>query len=115
MSFEPHDCECPKCGSTYYKTESWKRVCLDCYIDKKRAEEGLPPKDRTKSKAKYGNQSGFNSDDFFNQFKRPPPPPSGSGLDKEMVRRLLQLCHPDKHNGSVASTKATQWLLGLKL
>lgn len=32
-------------------------------------------------------------------------------LDKSMVRRLLQLCHPDKHENSNASTKATQWLL----
>ena len=30
---------------------------------------------------------------------------------KEMTRTLLQLCHPDKHNGSDASNRATQWLL----
>lgn len=32
------------------------------------------------------------------------------GFD-EMIRTLIQLCHPDKHNGSPAATKATQWLL----
>lgn len=32
-------------------------------------------------------------------------------IEPEMIRRLLQLCHPDKHNNSEASIKATQWLL----
>lgn len=31
-----------------------------------------------------------------------------------MLRRLIQLCHPDKHKGSENSQKATQFLLGLK-
>lgn len=29
----------------------------------------------------------------------------------EVWRRLVQLCHPDKHNGSKASTEATRWLM----
>jgi hypothetical protein len=37
-----------------------------------------------------------------------------SGLSKQDIRLLLQLCHPDKHNGSAASEKATQLLLGLR-
>jgi hypothetical protein len=36
---------------------------------------------------------------------------SGRILDTTRVRQLLQLCHPDKHGGSQASTQATQWLL----
>lgn len=28
-----------------------------------------------------------------------------------MVPTLIQLCHPDKHNNSEGSNKATQWLL----
>lgn len=39
---------------------------------------------------------------------------AGGGLDPEMVRRLLQLCHPDKHADSMASRAATQFLLGMK-
>jgi hypothetical protein len=37
-----------------------------------------------------------------------------SGLSKLDIRLLLQLCHPDKHQGSAASEKATQLLLGLR-
>jgi hypothetical protein len=35
---------------------------------------------------------------------------SAAGMDKVMVRRLIQLVHPDKHGNSEASNKATQWL-----
>jgi hypothetical protein len=37
-----------------------------------------------------------------------------SGFSELDIRLLLQLCHPDKHNGSAASEKATQLLLGLR-
>ena len=35
-------------------------------------------------------------------------------FDKEMLRRLLQLCHPDRHNNSEASQIATRFLIDLK-
>jgi hypothetical protein len=123
--FTPKNSECPACGATYWKETAWKRVCLDCYIDTKRAEEGQPPRDRTKAKTKA--ESEYDPDDFwkkFNQqhqqrqqYKPPPQQPrygASAGIETEMLRRLIQLCHPDKHNGSVASTTATQWLLKQK-
>lgn len=36
---------------------------------------------------------------------------SVSSLSRDIWRRLVQLCHPDKHNGSKASTEATRWLM----
>jgi len=40
---------------------------------------------------------------------------AGSGiLPADMLQRLILLCHPDKHGGSEAATKATVWLLGLR-
>lgn len=32
-------------------------------------------------------------------------------IPKDQLRRLIQLCHPDKHNGSQAAQTATEWLL----
>jgi hypothetical protein len=32
-----------------------------------------------------------------------------------MLRRLIQLCHPDKHGGSAIATEATSWLLKQRL
>lgn len=30
------------------------------------------------------------------------------------LRLLIQLCHPDKHGGSEAATRATRWLLSVR-
>lgn len=38
-------------------------------------------------------------------------PRLAGGLSQDIWRRLVQLCHPDKHNGSKASTEATRWLM----
>jgi hypothetical protein len=35
-------------------------------------------------------------------------------LDAEDVRRLIMLCHPDKHDGKQSATEMTQKLLRLK-
>lgn len=32
-------------------------------------------------------------------------------IPQDMHRRLIQLCHPDKHGGSAAANEATRWLL----
>lgn len=34
----------------------------------------------------------------------------GSAIPTPVMRRLLQLCHPDKHGGSEAALEATRWL-----
>ena len=39
---------------------------------------------------------------------------SGSDISPDMLKRLIQLCHPDKHNNSKSSTVATEWLLSLR-
>lgn len=36
---------------------------------------------------------------------------SQPSIQPDMLKRLIHLCHPDKHNGSQASLLATQWLL----
>jgi hypothetical protein len=41
----------------------------------------------------------------------PPVPAAQPQIPKEMLRRLLQLTHPDRHAGSEAAQIATRWLL----
>lgn len=57
------------------------------------------------------------NEDFFQRQQRsaaPQPPRPSIDLDIPMLRRLLQLCHPDKHANSESSQIATRYLLGLK-
>ena len=48
--------------------------------------------------------------------KTPSPKPTTPTalIEPDMMRRLLQLCHPDKHANSQASNTATTYLLGLR-
>lgn len=39
-----------------------------------------------------------------------PQPTNFGAMPLEVWRRLVQLCHPDKHGGSAAANNATQWL-----
>ena len=41
----------------------------------------------------------------------PPTTNAGGGIPADMLKRLIMLCHPDRHDNSTASTLATQWLL----
>ena len=44
----------------------------------------------------------------LDQFKQHPPTPR---LHPELLKRLIFLCHPDKHGGSQSATEVLQWLL----
>lgn len=36
---------------------------------------------------------------------------SGEAIPKDKLKILIQLCHPDKHNGTAIATEITSWLL----
>lgn len=77
---------CTRCESPFQRQpeEAWKKLCLPCW---------------------KAGASGT---------RQPRPAPQvniRSAIEPEMLRRLLFLCHPDKHSNSEASIKATQWLL----
>lgn len=79
---------CPDCRiRTFVQDEPWKRVCLDCYLKAKKAKAPPAPP----------------------RYTAPPEP-----IEPDMLRRLIQLCHPDRHGNSEASNKATGFLLALK-
>lgn len=73
---------CPECRKPYFRDQTWKRVCVTCYLAS----------------------------------KAPPAPPAiaAPAIEPGMLRRLIQLCHPDRHGDSQASNEATRYLLALK-
>ena len=77
---------CPDCGIYFSRAidEPWKKLCISCF------------------KRTRGRTSGYQA---------ATPPPVFQAIPDEMMRRLLHLCHPDKHGNSKAATEATQWLL----
>ena len=80
---------CPSCQTrTFTQDAPWKLLCVTCYL------ELNPSKRRT-----------------------PEPVPvvaSACPVPPDMLRRLIQLCHPDRHANSEAATTATRYLLALR-
>ena len=83
--FTPRRAPCPSCGKTYLQDQPWKLVCVTCYLARKGK---TTPTARTV--------------------------PTVTPIEPGMLRRLIQLCHPDRHGNSEASNTATRYLLALK-
>lgn len=86
------DKRCTSCGEWFFADVDWKKICLPCW----KLSKGIDP---NKSRRKFHQPWEFK------------PPPHAPVIDAEMLRRLIHLCHPDKHNNSQAAQLATQWLL----
>ena len=84
-AFIPGAATCPTCENEYHRDHVWKRECLSCY---------LKAKGKTAPIAR--------------------PVTTVEPIEPGMLRRLIQLCHPDRHNNSEASNTATRYLLALK-
>jgi len=93
---------CPKCGSLFDKDEPWKKVCLSCWQKTKRAEAKEPYRPGAELERLRAENQNLRAQLFY----KPP-----TGIEPEMLRRLIQLAHPDKHGNSQAATIATKWLL----
>lgn len=90
-----------RCGNVFFvflPEEDWKRECIECWkLKKERSKSWHERHFGKKEEAPRQNTAG-----------------SSTGLEAEFqenLRVLLQLCHPDKHGGSAAATRITQWLL----
>jgi hypothetical protein len=46
--------------------------------------------------------------------RKPPVREAGPSFDLPLIRKMLLLCHPDKHQNSEVATQVTQWILAQK-
>ena len=73
--------------SGYLRKGEWLRLSVPQWLyDRANGEQSAPPQPRTTSN-------------------------TGGGIPADMLKRLIYLCHPDKHSGNKASALATEWLL----
>lgn len=84
-SFAARTITCPTCKTrTFIQDAPWKLQCVTCYLARKGKTAPTPT--------------------------APAVPP----IEPGMLRRLIQLCHPDRHDNSEAANTATRYLLALK-
>lgn len=130
---------CCDCGKTFHRDidETWKTRCVSCFVKSKKREEAdqqwqvraihaernlAIAENQVEELEQEINQFQWKMDGLQSEIDKLQSEVfslkmNHSGLDRELaehLRTLLQLAHPDKHGGSVASTKATQWLLTVR-
>ena len=134
--FQPHNERCPECGCIFLKDEYWKRICFDCW------RRGNDPFNRDSSHRLVStNVVGSRIGDLALEVARLTAElataksllgevrsdnqrlarmivaleaQSKLALEPEMVRKLLWLCHPDRHDNNAASNEVTKWLLKIR-
>jgi hypothetical protein len=85
---------CTTCGKSFTPRREWERRCYACWRAERNELQALRAENDTLRREFARLKSETTPDGFA-----------------EHLPRLLQLAHPDRHNGSIASTTATAWLL----
>lgn len=105
---------CEECGDTFTRApgESWKRLCLPCWKASPAARKAAPDRlaQLTAELAEARAESArlrlrVLARELDGQRAKP------EGIPPDMLRRLVRLCHPDRHDGSESANQATAWLL----
>jgi hypothetical protein len=89
---------CADCGTRFRAPNSSQRRCRRCFRALKERDEAEARQDAYDAAWDSGYRSG-----------------RLSALNKELLRDLIQLCHPDRHSGRVdLATRVTRQLLELR-
>lgn len=74
-------------------------------------------REQARRNAEYENMFK-DSERFWRGQQKPPPPQQPRtetlSFDKDLLRKLIMLCHPDKHGGSSMANEVTVLLLKMK-
>jgi hypothetical protein len=81
---------------------SYMRLCRPCYAASKRRETADLHDEIVRLRGEVA------------RLRLQAPAVAAAALEPTMLRRLLQLCHPDKHGGSTMAGEVTAWLLALR-
>ena len=102
---------CAECGDRYQTDFSWSTMCKECYIESKKKE-----RNDLEDRLRYCREQASQFREQARQWQERAESAEAQikamkGLDADMLRRLIQLAHPDKHGNSESSKIATQWLI----
>lgn len=124
---------CVDCGDSFEVEpgEFWKTRCIDCWLEKKQESDGArrtyasswvrtarhDVQDADALRRQIDDLRRRNRRLLFDLARVTERLDRDSVLIDELydqLPRLIQLTHPDRHDGSPASHKATQWLLQVR-
>jgi hypothetical protein len=87
---------CKQCGEYFHADQDWKHICIGCFKENKRKE-----REQEQFREQFRYKPGKST------YQTPPAP----AIPPDMLKVLIMLCHPDRHQGKQMATEATQWLL----
>jgi hypothetical protein len=102
------------CGD-WYDDEGYKTSCRRCFASKKREEES-DLKNKLVTLESQVKTLSIKNAELVNSLKLEKmlnSKPSKPALDSDMLKRLVHLCHPDKHSNSEMSNIAFKYLRAL--
>lgn len=92
---------CPECGDRFEKDAPWKKTCMPCWKESKRAEHN----ELLELREEVSEHRRLLSEILAER---------KAAISPDMLARLIRLCHPDKHGNSEASNQATAFLLAMR-
>lgn len=117
---------CPTCGSPFTPQRAYHWECRPCWVKRQNTTARLQALEAAHAVLERDNARLTQRCAALEQTVRRlhaqlsqanPAATSGPALPEDfptMLGRLIQLCHPDRHGGSKAAQRATQWLLALR-
>lgn len=115
--------ECEACGQQFAPKYDWSKLCWPCWWDspqgkafKEKKDSDFKQSDDSFKKAQEQHkqkQDEARSSRYRHDAGRPEGVARGK-MDIALLRKLLQLCHPDKHGGSALANSVTMELLKMK-
>lgn len=101
---------CLDCGAAFHREvdESWKVRCLPCFKSHKRANDD--PDYRAQWQRSDAECLRLRTRVADLEARLMEADSALTGELRDMLPRLRQLCHPDRHEGSLAANRASQWL-----
>lgn len=121
-----HECgwtPCPECGDEFYRDAYWKRTCIECWKEKKRAEESGISASSQQPDVNYWRRQYFALQDDYNALQERHNDLESDFYElhrvahailpelKKNITALISLVHPDRHGNSETSNRVTSWLL----
>lgn len=106
---------CPICGTPFDQDQPWKKLCVDCWKAKKGLDgssgweswERRRIRDLEAEVWHLETELSRTREELFST----PEVPTEFILN---LKKIISLCHPDKHAGSEVATEITKMLLNLR-
>lgn len=91
---------CSVCNDSFSTPYTWATMCKTCFIEEKKSE-----KEKLIEEVGYWQLRAEQAESRLKE---------SESIAPEMLRKLIHLCHPDKHNNSESSNSATKYLLSIR-